>query len=146
MQYPDLINCKFNDIKTRFSTLYTDVTYLILKGERYYQSTIIDEYTKEIVDVKWSQYNNTKLVMDNLNDAINKIKLIKKDLNGIIIHSDYGFQYTSKIYNNKCIFNRVRIYIGKNYHCADNIFVKSFHYLLKKQQFITYLLIAWRIH
>ncbi|WP_374696966.1 hypothetical protein [Spiroplasma endosymbiont of Polydrusus formosus] len=34
MQYPDLINCKFNDIKTRFSMLYIDVTYLIWKGER----------------------------------------------------------------------------------------------------------------
>ncbi|WP_338993051.1 IS3 family transposase [Spiroplasma endosymbiont of Seladonia tumulorum] len=78
LQYPDLINRKFNDIKTRFSVLYTDVTYLIWKGERYYQSTIIDGYTKEIVDVKWSKYNDNKLVMDNLNDAINKIKLIKK--------------------------------------------------------------------
>ncbi len=48
--------------------------------------TFIDGYNKEIVDVKLSKYNNTKLVMDNLNDAINKIKLIKKDLNGIIIH------------------------------------------------------------
>ncbi|WP_374697075.1 hypothetical protein [Spiroplasma endosymbiont of Polydrusus formosus] len=72
MQYPDLINCKFNDIKTRFLVLYTDVTYLIWKRERYYQSTIIDEYTKEIVDVKWSKYNKNKLVMDNLNDAIKK--------------------------------------------------------------------------
>ncbi len=28
-KYPDLINCKFNDIKTRFSMLYTDVAFLI---------------------------------------------------------------------------------------------------------------------
>ncbi|WP_253301416.1 hypothetical protein [Spiroplasma endosymbiont of Phyllotreta cruciferae] len=83
LQYPDLINRKFNDIKTRFSVLYTDVTYLIWKREKYYQSTIIDGYTKEIVDVKWSKYNDNKLVIDNLNDAINKIKLIKKDLGGV---------------------------------------------------------------
>ncbi|WP_374695847.1 hypothetical protein [Spiroplasma endosymbiont of Polydrusus formosus] len=42
MQYLDLINRKLNDIKTRFLMLYTDVTYLIWKRERYYQSTIID--------------------------------------------------------------------------------------------------------
>ncbi|WP_342256198.1 DDE-type integrase/transposase/recombinase [Spiroplasma endosymbiont of Poecilobothrus nobilitatus] len=111
LQYPDLINRKFNDIKTRFSVLYTDVTYLIWKGERYYQSTIIDGYTKKIVDVKWSKYNGNKLVMDNLNDAINKIKLIKKDLNGIIIHSYHGYQYTSTIYlqlllENKCLYKK----------------------------------------
>ncbi|WP_338954738.1 hypothetical protein [Spiroplasma endosymbiont of Polydrusus cervinus] len=45
-----------------------------------YQSTILDGYTKEIIDVKWSKFNNNKLVIDNLNDAINKIKKIKKDL------------------------------------------------------------------
>ncbi len=85
MQYPDLINRKFNDIKTRFSVLYTDVKYLIWKGKKYYQLTIIDGYTKEIVDVKWYKYNDNKLVIDNLNDEINKIKLIKKDSNGIIM-------------------------------------------------------------
>ncbi len=58
--------------------LYTDATYLIWKGKKYYQSKIIDGYNKEIVDVKWYKYNKNKLVMDNLNDEINKIKLIKK--------------------------------------------------------------------
>ncbi len=70
-----------------FSALYTDVTYLIWKEKKYYQSTIIDVYAKEMVDVKWSKYNDNKLLIDNLNDAINKIKLIKQDLNGIIINS-----------------------------------------------------------
>ncbi|UZQ30128.1 MAG: hypothetical protein OHM57_00245 [Spiroplasma phoeniceum] len=66
-----------------------------------------------------------------------KLNKQKKDLSKIIIHSDHGFQYTSKIYNNKCIYNKIKISIGKNYHCADNIVIESFHSLLKKQQFIT---------
>ncbi|UZQ29746.1 MAG: hypothetical protein OHM57_10925 [Spiroplasma phoeniceum] len=74
--------------------------------------------------------------MNNLDAAINKIKQTKKDLSNIIIHSDYGFQYTSKIYN-KCIPNEIIISMGKNYHCANNIVIESFHSLLKKQQFIT---------
>ncbi|UZQ29549.1 MAG: hypothetical protein OHM56_10320 [Spiroplasma phoeniceum] len=56
----------------------------------------------------------------------------KKDLSNIIIHSDHRFKYTSKIYNNKCISNEIRISTGKNYHCADNIVVESFNSLLKK--------------
>ncbi len=91
LQYPYLINIKFNDIKTMFSVLYIDLTYLIWKGKKYYQSTIIDGYTKEIVYVKRSKYNDNKLVIDNLNDAINKIKLIKKDNDIIIINLDYGY-------------------------------------------------------
>ncbi|UZQ31378.1 MAG: hypothetical protein OHM56_06905 [Spiroplasma phoeniceum] len=64
-----------------------------------------------------------------------KLNKQKKDLSNIIIHSDYGFQYTSKIYN-KCIPNEIIISMGKNYHCADNILIGSFHSLLKKRQFI----------
>ncbi|WP_425378690.1 hypothetical protein [Spiroplasma endosymbiont of Polydrusus pterygomalis] len=73
IKYPDLVNRNFNDIKERFSILFTDVTYLIWNGKKHYQSTIIDGYTKEIIDVKWSKFNNNKLVIDNLNAAINKI-------------------------------------------------------------------------
>ncbi len=46
LQYHDLINRKFNNIKTMFSVLYTDITYLIWKEKKYYQSTIIDGYNK----------------------------------------------------------------------------------------------------
>ncbi|WP_338954412.1 DDE-type integrase/transposase/recombinase [Spiroplasma endosymbiont of Polydrusus cervinus] len=124
------------NIKERFSILFTDVTYLIWNGKKHYQSTILDGYTKEIIDVKWSKFNNNKLVIDNLNDAINKIKKIKKDLNKIIIHSDHEYQYTSKDYNSKCLDNKIIISMGKNYHCADNIIIESFHSLLKKEQSI----------
>ncbi|WP_425378207.1 IS3 family transposase [Spiroplasma endosymbiont of Polydrusus pterygomalis] len=42
IKYPDLVNRNFNDIKERFSILFTDVTYLIWNGKKHYQSTIID--------------------------------------------------------------------------------------------------------
>ncbi len=86
-----------------------------MKRKKYYQSTIIDVYTKEIVDVKRSKYNDNKLVIDNLNDAINKIKLIKKDLNVIIINSYNGYpQYTSAIYLDRCVSNDIIISMRKN--------------------------------
>ncbi|UZQ30010.1 MAG: DDE-type integrase/transposase/recombinase [Spiroplasma phoeniceum] len=116
----------------KFKVLFTDATYLIWNGKKHYQSTIIDGYAKEIVDMQSSKYNDNKIVMNNLDAAINKIKQTKKDLSSIIIHSDHGLQYTSKIYNNKCISNKIRISMDKNYHCAYNIVIESFHYLLKK--------------
>lgn len=132
INYPDLVNRNFKDITEKFKILYTDVTYLIWNGQRYYQSTILDGFTKEIIDFKISKFNDNKLVMDNLNSAIKKIKENKNDLKGIIIHSDHGYQYTSKIYHDKCISNGIIISMGKNYHCADNIVIESFHSLLKK--------------
>lgn len=107
INHPDLVNKNFKSIINRHKVLFTDVTYLIWNGKKHYQSTIIDGFIKEIIDVKWSKYNNNKLVMDNLNDAIKNIKEIRNDLNGIIIHSDHGYQYTSKIYHDKCISNGI---------------------------------------
>ena len=132
INYPDLVNRNFKDITKRFKVVFTEVTYLIWNGQRYYQSTIIDGFTKEIIDFKISKYNDTKLVIENLRDALIKIKVLKNDLKGIIIHSDHGFQYTSKIYQEKCISNGIIISMGKNYHCADNIVIESFYSLLKK--------------
>ncbi|UZQ31110.1 MAG: hypothetical protein OHM56_06455 [Spiroplasma phoeniceum] len=45
---------------------------------------MLDGYTKEIVDVQWSKYNDNKIVMNNLDAAINKTKQTKKDLINII--------------------------------------------------------------
>ncbi|UZQ30281.1 MAG: DDE-type integrase/transposase/recombinase [Spiroplasma phoeniceum] len=116
IKYHDLVNRKFNKIKEKFKVLFTDVTYLIWNGKKHYQSTIIDGYTKEIVDVQWSKYNDNKIVMNNLDATFNKIKQTKKDLINIIIHSDHGFQYTSKyiiinVYLIKLEFLSVKIII-----------------------------------
>ena len=77
----------------------TDVTYLIFKGSRAYLSTIIDLYDRKVVAYKISKRNDNKLVMDTLNEAIYK----EKDVHGLILHSDQGFQYTSYEYKAICL-------------------------------------------
>ena len=69
----------------------TDVTYLIIKGSRAYLSTIIDLYDRHVIAYKISKVNDNKLVIDTLNEALLK----EKDVHGLIIHSDQGFQYTT---------------------------------------------------
>ncbi len=97
-------NVKPNLLKRNFNTdapnkvWDTDVTYLIFKGSRAYLSTIIDLYDRKVVAYKISKHNDNKLVMDTLNEAINK----RKDVSGLIIHSDQGFQYTSYEYKAIC--------------------------------------------
>ena len=76
----------------------TDVTYLIFKGSRAYLSTIIDLYDRKVIAYKISKRNDNKLVMDTLNEAILK----RKDVSGLILHSDQGFQYTSYEYKAIC--------------------------------------------
>lgn len=107
----------------------TDVTYLIYKGSRAYLSTIIDLYDRHVVAYKISKTNDNKLVMDTLNEAIAK----EKDVNGLILHSDQGFQYTSYEYKAICESNGIQISMSRKgtpiYDCP----IESWYALLKKE-------------
>ncbi|WP_281267724.1 IS3 family transposase [Spiroplasma alleghenense] len=129
--FPDLVKRKYN-IQKELTVLYTDVTYLVLNGKRMYQSTIIDACTKQIIDFQISKFNDLKLVLDNFNAAVIRIKKINSSTNGIIIHSDHGSQYISNAYKNRCHAEGIKISMGRVGQCSDNVVIESFHALLKK--------------
>ncbi len=128
--FPDLIKKKFSNVKKEYSVLYTDVTYHIWNNQRFYQSTIIDGFTKQIIDFKISKFNDQKLIVDNLNAAIFNLKSKIAKLDGIIIHSDYGTLYATNIYKKICENNGLVTSAGKG--CFKNIIIEWFHSLLKK--------------
>ena len=107
----------------------TDITYLIFKGKRLYLSTIIDLYDRHVVAYKISKHNDNKLVMDTLNDALSK----EKDVRGLIIHSDQGFQYTSYEYKAICESNGIQISMSRKGTPIDDSPIESWHALLKKE-------------
>ncbi|MBK5450521.1 IS3 family transposase [Bacillus sp. TH22] len=72
----------------------TDITYLIFNGQRLYLSAIKDLYNNEIVAYETSRRNDLKLVLDTLKKAKKK-----RNVKGILLHSDQGSQYTSRQYN-----------------------------------------------
>ena len=106
----------------------TDVTYLIFKGSRAYLSTIIDLYDRYVVAYKISKHNDNKLVMDTLNEALDK----EKDVHGLIIHSDQGFQYTSYEYTSICESKGIQISMSRKGTPIDDSPIESWHALLKK--------------
>ncbi len=128
-------NIKPNLLKRNFTTdapnkvWDTDVTYLIFKGSRAYLSTIIDLYDRHVVSYKISKHNDNKLVMDTLNEAIAK----EKDVHGLILHSDQGFQYTSNEYKAICESNGITISMARKGTPIDDSPIESWHSLLKKE-------------
>lgn len=72
----------------------TDITYLIFIGQRLYLSAIKDLYNNEIVAYETSRRNDLKLVLDTLKKAKKK-----RNVKGILLHSNQGSQYTSRQYN-----------------------------------------------
>ena len=124
---PNLLNRNFNtDMLNKVWD--TDVTYLIFKGSRAYLSTIIDLYDRHVVSYVISKTNDLKLVIDTLNQALTK----EKDVHGLIIHSDQGFQYTSYEYKAICESNGITISMSRKGTPIDDSPIESWHALLKK--------------
>ena len=112
----------------------TDITYLIYKGQRMYLSSIMDLNTRNIIAYKISKRMDNKLVMDTLNEAIAK----EKDVHGLIIHSDQGYQYTSNEYKAICESNGILISMSPKGSPVDNSPIESYHSNLKRETLKSY--------
>ena len=124
---PNIVNRKFNtNAPNKIWT--TDITYLILNGKRAYLSTILDLYDRKIVAYKISNRNDLNIVMDTLNEAIKT----RKDVKGLILHSDQGFQYTSFQYKKVCESNGIIISMSRKGTPIDDSPMESFHRYFKK--------------
>ncbi len=125
---PNLVKRKFTvDLENKIWC--TDITYLILDNKRAYLSTIIDLYDRKVVAYKISKFNNNRLVIDTLNEALGK----RKDVSDLIIHSDQGFQYTSFEYKAICESNHIQISMSRKGTPIDDSPMESFHSILKKE-------------
>ena len=64
-----------------------------------------------------------------MNEAIAK----RKDVSGLILHSDQGFQYTSYEYKAICKSNNIQISMSRKGTPIDDSPMESFHGILKKE-------------
>lgn len=128
-------NVQPNLVKRQFKTKglnqiwCTDITYLIWDNKRAYLSTIIDLFDRHVVAYHISKINNNKLVIDTLNKAIEK----EKNVTGLIIHSDQGFQYTSFEYKAICNSKGILISMSRKGTPIDDSPIESWHGILKKE-------------
>ena len=107
----------------------TDITYLIFGNQRRYLSTILDLHTRKVVSYRIGHLNSNELVWDTLKDALNK----EKEVSGCILHSDQGYQYTSKHYHAICQTHGIITSMSRKGNPLDNAVIESFHSLLKKE-------------
>ena len=125
---PNLVKRQF---KTKgFNQIWcTDITYLTWGNKRAYLSTIIDLYDRHVVAYQISKFNNIPIVIDTLNKALEA----EKDVHGLIIHSDQGFQYTSNEYKAICASKGISISMSRKGTPIDDSPMESWHGILKKE-------------
>ncbi|WP_144569770.1 IS3 family transposase, partial [Bacillus pseudomycoides] len=111
----------------------TDITYLIFNGQRLYLSAIKDLYNNEIVAYEISRRNDLKLVLDTLKKARKK-----RNAKGILLHSDQGFQYTSRQYNQLLKKYQMKASMSRKGNCWDNACIENFFSHFKSECFHLY--------
>lgn len=127
---PNILNRDFNASNPNEKWV-TDITYIQYGSETLYLSTIMDLYNNEIVAYKLYNHQQTPLVIDTLEEALNK----RNNPEGIIIHTDQGSVYTSYTYQSYLRKNHLVSSMSRRGNCWDNAVIESFHSNLKTEEF-----------
>jgi putative transposase len=112
----------------------TDVTQYRVGDSRLYLSAIKDLYGKDIVAFHISTRNDNELVLKTFAKAFKH----HKDVTGLIVHSDQGYQYTSHDYHDMLPTVGAKISMSRRGNCFDNAAMESFFSHLKAEALYPY--------
>lgn len=123
-----------NIIKQDFSAsrslqkLLTDISQIQCVDEKLYISPVLDCYNGEILSLVMRDNMKKELCIDTFLAVKNRYKL-----DGCILHSDHGSQYTSEAFRNTLLKAGVIQSLSGVDHCYDNSRMESFFATLKKE-------------
>jgi len=109
----------------------TDMTEFSLFGQKLYLSPILDLYNGEIISYSTSFHPRFSLITEMIGDAFKKIP----DNTNLILHSDQGWQYQMKKYQQALDVKGIRQSMSRKGNCLDNAVMENFFSLLKTELF-----------
>ena len=109
--------------------LVTDVTEFHLFGEKIYLSPVLDLYNSELIFYTIYRRPVLDMVLDMIDGTIEVIG----DKTDAILHSDQGWQYQHKDYQNLLKENNIRQSMSRKGNCLDNAVMENFFGLLKSE-------------
>ena len=127
---PDLIKRSFSAVYPNHKW-YSDVTEFKLKGQKTYLSPIIDGCTQEIVSYTISRSPNLKQTMDMLRKAWDK----HPALNGLIFHTDQGWQYQHSQFQAWLKNHGISQSMSRKGNSLDDGLMEGFFGILKREMF-----------
>lgn len=110
---------------------YTGVTEFNLRGEKCYLSPILDGFNGEIISYNTSKSPNLAQIDDMLNKAFKKVG----NLEGLIFHSDQGWQYQHQSYQQRLKNNGIKQSMSRKGNSMNNGMMENFFGLLKTEMF-----------
>jgi transposase InsO family protein len=125
---PNLLNRDFTAEKPNQKWV-TDVTEFSLFGQKLYLSPILDLHSRDLVSYTISERPVLSMVTSMLDKAFAQIP----DGTELILHSDQGWQYQHKQYQQMLRQKGIRQSMSRKGNCLDNAVIENFFGLLKSE-------------
>lgn len=107
----------------------TDVTQINIKNEKIYLSPILDMFNGEIISYSISKSPNMKMINEMLDKAFSAVK----DTDGLILHSDQGWQYQHYGYRTILQKHGIIQSMSRKGNCLDNAMAENFFGIMKSE-------------
>ncbi len=127
---PNLLERKFV-AKAPNQKWVTDVTEFNIKGERVYLSPILDLYNQEIISHTITDRPQISMVMQMLQKAFKQLKPKDKP----ILHSDQGWQYQMRFYQEALKEQGLTQSMSRKGNCLDNAVMENWFGIMKSEFF-----------
>ena len=109
----------------------TDVSEFHIAAGKLYLSPILDMHNREIVAFNISRNPNFNQTTDMLRKAFVKYD----NLEGLIFHSDQGWQYQMKQYHSELEKRGIKQSMSRKGNCLDNSPMENFFGIMKNEMF-----------
>ena len=127
--YPNVLNRDFVAIRPNQKWV-TDVTYILTQQGWGYLSTIKDLFDGFIIARVFARHNSLGLVTQTVHQAKQREKVTE----GLILHSDQGYQYTSQMYHDVLVDQyAITPSMSRRANCWDNAPMENFFGHLKEE-------------
>lgn len=110
----------------------SDITYIRTLNGFCYLALITDMYSRKIVGYDLSDSLELKGCVRALNKALYK----KKNISGLIHHSDRGIQYCSNVYTQILKRKKINISMTEENHCYENAMAERVNGILKDEFYL----------
>ena len=133
----ELLEIKEDKVIRNFSTSKcnekwtTDVSEFHISSGKLYLSPILDMHNREIVSYSISRIPNDKQTQEMLDKAFKQYD----DLDGLIFHSDQGWQYQMTNYQKQLKEKGIIQSMSRKGNCLDNSLMENFFGIMKNEMF-----------
>ena len=107
----------------------TDVTQIYIGPEKLYLSPILDMFNGEIISYNISRSPNLEQIYDMLDKAFARFDC----LDGLILHSDQGWQYQHYGYRRRLEEHGIIQSMSRKGNCLDNAMAENFFGIMKTE-------------